>query len=55
LKAATGDSGREAWPRNPYTSQLFEKHTWRRVVNYLWKSSPANLVEKVRERLGADK
>jgi hypothetical protein len=25
------------------------------VVNYLWKSSPANLVEKVRERLGADK
>jgi 2,2-dialkylglycine decarboxylase (pyruvate) len=38
-------------PKNPYTKRIFEKHLWRRLLNYWWRSSPAELVEKSRELL----
>jgi 4-aminobutyrate aminotransferase-like enzyme len=53
LKAATAGPAPDLWPRNPQTSRLFEKHPLRRLVNYLWRSSPADDVETVQERLGA--
>jgi 2,2-dialkylglycine decarboxylase (pyruvate) len=55
LTAALAGPVRGAWPSNPYTKRLFEKHPWRRLVNYLWRSSPAKIAEKVQERMGAGK
>ena len=51
LKAAMSDneSAKEAWPSNPYTHRLFERHPWRRLVNYCWRSSPADLLAKSKE------
>jgi 2,2-dialkylglycine decarboxylase (pyruvate) len=44
-------------PVNPYTRRLFEKRPWRRLLNFWWRSSPAELVEKgrdvIHERFGA--
>ena len=36
----------EVMPRNPHTRRLFEKHPWQRLVNYWWRSSPEDWVEK---------
>lgn len=55
LKAVAAGPVKEVWPTNPYTSRLFEKHPLRRLVHHLWRSSPADLVEKVQERLGSRK
>jgi hypothetical protein len=38
-------------PKNPYTRRIFEKHPWRGLFNYWWRSSPAELVGKSRELL----
>jgi 4-aminobutyrate aminotransferase-like enzyme len=40
---------REDWPSNPYTMRLFQKHSWRRIWNYWWRSSPEDLLEKGRK------
>jgi 2,2-dialkylglycine decarboxylase (pyruvate) len=55
MTAAIGGSGRDAWPANPQTSKMFEKHPLRRVMSYLWRSSPAKIAEKLQERIGAGK
>lgn len=48
---------REGWPANPFTQRLFEKRSWRTIVNYWWQSSPEKWVKKgaeiVRKRLDA--
>jgi 4-aminobutyrate aminotransferase-like enzyme len=33
-------------PKNPFTRRLYEKHPWRRLLNYCWRSSPEAWVEK---------
>jgi 4-aminobutyrate aminotransferase-like enzyme len=43
---STSNSDRQSWPRNPYTSRLFERHPWRRLWDYCWRSSPAQVMEK---------
>jgi hypothetical protein len=52
------NSAKADWPANPYTRRLFERHPWRRLLNHLWRSSPAEVIEKgtevVRTRLGRD-
>jgi 2,2-dialkylglycine decarboxylase (pyruvate) len=52
------DSKQQYLPANLYTRRLFEKHAWRRLLNFWWRSSPAELVEKgrevIRERFGAE-
>jgi len=57
IKAAKANPGKDAWPTNPQTSRMFEKHPLRRLLRYAWRSSPAELVDKsrelIRERLGA--
>ena len=40
---------KEAYPANPYTRRLVEKHPWQRLVNYGWQSSPRQWVEKAKE------
>lgn len=35
-----------AWPSNPYTRRLLEQSPWRRVLNYWWRSSPKEWLEK---------
>lgn len=46
-------AGRVDWkdvmPENPYTRGRWEKHPWQRMINGLWRSSPAQWVEKGRE------
>ena len=43
-------SNKEHWPRNPYTSRLFETRPYpRRLLEYCWRSSPAQVVEKGKE------
>jgi len=42
------DSGKGALPVNPYTRRMFEHNPWRRLVNYWWRSSPEDWVEKSR-------
>lgn len=48
----------DVMPENPYTRRLLQKRPWRRVVNGLWHSSPAQWVEKsreiMRERFGTE-
>ncbi len=44
-----GGTAREGWPANPYTRRLFEKRPWKRILDYWWRSSPEDLVEKGRE------
>jgi 2,2-dialkylglycine decarboxylase (pyruvate) len=55
LKAATAGPVGDLWPANPYTKRLFEKHPLRRLLSYCWRSSPADVVEKLQESLGARK
>ena len=43
------ESGKELWPRNPYTGSLTKKHPWNRMLNYLWRSSPEQWLEKAGE------
>jgi hypothetical protein len=56
LIAARAHPGRDAWPTNPQTSRLFEKHPLRRLLRFAWRSSPSDLVDKgkevIRGRLG---
>ena len=41
-------------PANPYTRRLFARQgKWRRILNYCWRSSPQQVVEKAREVLSA--
>jgi 2,2-dialkylglycine decarboxylase (pyruvate) len=49
LTAAKANPGRDAWPTNPQTSRLFEKHPLRRLLRFAWRSSPADLVDKGKE------
>jgi hypothetical protein len=49
LSAANAGRLRDVWPANPYTRGMFEKHPFRRLLNYWWRSSPADLLEKSRE------
>jgi 2,2-dialkylglycine decarboxylase (pyruvate) len=55
---AEGDASPQYLPANPYTRRLFERPAWRRMVNFWWRSSPAQLVEKgrevIHERFGAE-
>ena len=44
-------STKEHWPRNPYTSRLFETRSYRRLLQYCWRSSPAEVVEKGKDFL----
>jgi 2,2-dialkylglycine decarboxylase (pyruvate) len=50
------DSKRKDWPRNPQTSRLFERNHWKRLMDFCWRSSPADFVEKgkelIQQRLG---
>ena len=39
------DSGQDL-PVNPYTRRLYEKHPWRRLLNYCWRSSPEEWIGK---------
>jgi 2,2-dialkylglycine decarboxylase (pyruvate) len=39
-------------PTNPYTRRLVEKHPWRRILNYCWRSSPEQWLEKGRSLIG---
>jgi hypothetical protein len=58
IEKAAGDAlantrlANESMPRNPHTRRLFEKHPWKRLVNYWWRSSPEDWVEKSRMVLG---
>jgi 2,2-dialkylglycine decarboxylase (pyruvate) len=49
---------KDFWPKNPYTSRLFATRRWKRLLNYWWRSSPAEIAARgrqlVRERLRAD-
>jgi hypothetical protein len=49
LNEANAGLLKDSWPTNPYTRALFEKHPFRRVLNYWWHSSPAELLEKSRD------
>jgi 4-aminobutyrate aminotransferase-like enzyme len=59
LKTAKAGPVKDAFPTNPYTRRIFEKHPLRRVINYWWRSSPSALVKKSRElvqqRFGGDR
>lgn len=46
---ADADSAKADWPKNPYTEDLFKNHPWRRLLNYWWRLSPAEIVEKSKE------
>src|ERR1039458_5851092 len=50
-------SAKAALPVNRYTRRLVERHSWRRLLSYWWRSSPEQWLEKgrkvVREQLGA--
>jgi 4-aminobutyrate aminotransferase-like enzyme len=48
---AKSDSEKEDWPSNPYTRRLLEPHNWRRKLNYFWRSSPEEWVEKGRNMI----
>jgi acetylornithine/succinyldiaminopimelate/putrescine aminotransferase len=41
--------GKSAWPENPCTRRLFNNSSWRRIVDYCWRSSPEKLVAKGKE------
>jgi 2,2-dialkylglycine decarboxylase (pyruvate) len=51
LKAvqSAAPSEREHWPKNPYTKRLFERNHWKRLADFCWRSSPADVVQKGRE------
>jgi 4-aminobutyrate aminotransferase-like enzyme len=59
VKAAAAGSVTGVWPVNPYTKPMFEKHPWRRWLNYCWRSSPADVLQKskelVQQRFGGDR
>jgi 4-aminobutyrate aminotransferase-like enzyme len=42
-------SAKAALPMNPYTRSLVEKHPWQRLLNFWWRSSPEQWLEKSRE------
>jgi 2,2-dialkylglycine decarboxylase (pyruvate) len=44
-----GQSDKEVWPNNPHTRRLFERHPWRKLLNYWWRSSPEQWLEKSKE------
>jgi 2,2-dialkylglycine decarboxylase (pyruvate) len=56
LRAARNNANKDAWPINPYTKRIFDKQPVRRLLNRVWRSSPADLLEKgkevVQERFG---
>jgi 2,2-dialkylglycine decarboxylase (pyruvate) len=52
LRAAESGGGQEAWPVNPYTKRLFERPVWRRLLNYCWRTSPADLAQRAKAALG---
>jgi 2,2-dialkylglycine decarboxylase (pyruvate) len=45
-------STKAALPVNPYTRRLVGKHPWRRILNYCWRSSPEQWLEKGRSLVG---
>ena len=46
--------GSQLAPANPYTRRLFARQgKWRRILNYCWRSSPQQWVEKAREVLSS--
>jgi 4-aminobutyrate aminotransferase-like enzyme len=51
-----GRFSRENWPQNPYTSRLFKRQPYRHLVEYCWRTPPAEIVEKgksiIRKSLG---
>jgi 2,2-dialkylglycine decarboxylase (pyruvate) len=49
LAAVVAGNMNDGWPANPQTGRMFEKHPFRRLLNFWWRSSPAELVEKGRE------
>jgi 4-aminobutyrate aminotransferase-like enzyme len=49
LSAVNAGPLKDVWPSNPYTRGMFEKHPFRRLLKYWWRSSPADLLEKSRE------
>jgi 2,2-dialkylglycine decarboxylase (pyruvate) len=51
LRVVLTASDRGDFPANPHTKRLFEKHPWQRMINYLWRSSPGDLVEKSKDLL----
>ncbi len=57
-EALSHPGSKAALPRNPYTRPLIEKHPWRRMLNYCWRSSPQQWVDKgrdvVRKQFGGD-
>jgi hypothetical protein len=52
LQAARSGDAQDAWPKNPHTRRMLEKRPWQRLVNYLWRSSPAEVAGKGRELIG---
>jgi 2,2-dialkylglycine decarboxylase (pyruvate) len=47
LSAVEANPGAEPeYPKNPYTSRLYEKHPFRRILHHWWRSSPEAWVEK---------
>jgi hypothetical protein len=46
-----GNSASEAMPRNPYTRRLVADQPWRRLIDFCWRASPEDLIEKSREVL----
>jgi 4-aminobutyrate aminotransferase-like enzyme len=49
LTAVRANPERDAWPTNPQTSRLFERHPLRRLLRFAWRSSPADLLDKAKE------
>jgi 2,2-dialkylglycine decarboxylase (pyruvate) len=47
LAVETGPScGKQVWPTNPYTRPLLEQGRWGRLMEYWWRSSPQEWMEK---------
>jgi 2,2-dialkylglycine decarboxylase (pyruvate) len=55
LQTIAGGAGslNEAIPENPWTRRILQKRLWERVMSGLWRSSPAQWVEKGRELIRA--
>lgn len=53
-----GGSAKDFLPQNPYTRRLLEKDPFRRLLNYCWRSSPEQILEKgkdvFRRRFGTE-